>query len=115
MNKRYSKFLVVMLMALAVPLTVYVAGQQQDLRQRAQEEKKPLAPYITIVSPADNAVVSGATSINVALLNNDQVTQVEYYIDGKLLGTMTKPPFNYYWNTVDSIVDGEHVITVRAT
>jgi len=95
-------------------LTVYVAGQQQELRQHAQEEKQPLAPYVTIITPTENATLTSSTSINVALLNNAQVSKVEYYIDGKLAGTVSTPPFNYLWNSVDSFSKGVHSITVRA-
>jgi Ca-activated chloride channel family protein len=54
---------------------------------------------VQIDSPADGAPIFGQTEVKVQVGAGEPVTKVEIYINGKLLGTMTKPPYTL---TVDA-------------
>ena len=103
-----------LLIAAAIPLTVYVASQQQELRKRASDDSVALAPYVAISSPQSNSVITDATKVAVAILNNARVVGVEYYLDEQLTTKLEKPPFVYQLADTSSLAPGVHRITVRA-
>ena len=77
------------------------------------------SPTVTITNPANGAVVSGTTNIDVRSFDVNSVTRVEYYADGALVGsdtTLTHPDSFYYasisWNTA-SVPNGSHTIMAK--
>jgi hypothetical protein len=57
------------------------------------------APTVAITSPASGSFVTGTVTISAAASDNNQVTKVEFFNDGALLGTDTSAPFSLAWNT----------------
>ena len=77
------------------------------------------SPTVTITNPANGAVVSGTTNIDVRSFDVNSVTRVEYYADGALVGSdsiLTHPDSFYYasisWNTA-SVPNGSHTIMAK--
>ena len=103
------------LILLTMPLVVNRTFQPQDIRNRAQEElgKGPIAPYVSITSPAHEARVAGTTDVNVEIMNNAPVSGVEFYVDNALRTTVKIQPFKFTWNAGAEAL-GMHSITVRA-
>jgi len=72
------------------------------------------APTINIEYPADNAefVVGSIILIKANATDNESIAKVEFFIDGNIVKTVTKPPFEYSLNT--SGITGNHTITAKA-
>ncbi len=80
---------------------------------------KPYPVSVTITRPVDGSTVSGKAIIEAAISSHLQqdsvmaISKVEFYIDGKILGEVTAPPFQYNWNSGFS-GNGSHTIKVKA-
>ncbi len=73
-----------------------------------------LAPLIVeITNPAANSKVSGKVEIQATATSGKGVKNVEFYIDGKLLGNDSSEPYSYEWNT-EEVKNGSHEIKVKA-
>ncbi|WP_354004734.1 glycosyl hydrolase family 18 protein [Vibrio stylophorae] len=75
----------------------------------------PLAPEVAILSPKDGQTVfnSGAVQITAnATDKNDDLKQVEFFVDGLSVGVVTQAPFVANWQPAAL---GQAVITVTAT
>ena len=76
-------------------------------------------PTITSINLVEGQTVSGIYTINVVAgwfvngLPLDDLTQVDFYIDGVLKGTDTKPPYSYDWDT--TVHASPHTVRVVAT
>ncbi len=63
-----------------------------------------ITPTVSITAPAPNAVLSGTVTIAAVASNNEEVVKMMFYLNGTLLGTVTKAPYSYnldtkrYWN-----------------
>jgi subtilisin family serine protease len=66
-----------------------------------------------ILSPAAGATLSGTVSLQVAASDNRQVTKVEFFVDGALIGTDTATPFALAWDSA-SVFNGGHTLSVKA-
>jgi len=74
-------------------------------------------PATSVTAPASNATVSGTTTVSATGSAAGGLSQVEFYFDNTRFATVTAPPFNASWNTLDSTspaYDGSHVLTTRA-
>ena len=69
------------------------------------------APQLEITSPARDAIVSGATRLEAAILPRAAVDSVSFFVDGRLVCTLEQPPFTCNWEAGD-IVRGHHVRVV---
>ena len=69
-------------------------------------------PFINIVYPADESIVSGEITI-IAKASND-VTTVDFYIDDVFLATDTETPYSCSWDTT-GVLDGSHTIKANET
>jgi Subtilase family/Bacterial Ig domain/Peptidase inhibitor I9 len=72
-------------------------------------------PSVTVTAPAAGAVVSG-TSVAVSANASDDVgvSQVEFRIDGAVIGTDTSAPYGAAWDTT-SVSDSPHAVEAVAT
>lgn len=70
------------------------------------------APVVAITSPVSGATLVAKQNITATASDNVGVTKVEFYTDGKLLGTFANAPYSTYWNTRKLSV-GQH--TIKAT
>jgi|SRR5665213_2289055 len=72
------------------------------------------APQVWILSPTDNATVSGVTTIQVgASTSTSTISDISVYVDGVLLQTLAQTPFNFSWNT-QNVSNGTHVLSATA-
>ena len=88
--------------------------------ESATEPKDTEPPQITIQTPVGNSTVSldGANydydvTITASVIDNEQVSSVECYVDGELIGTKTASPFTWTWNAY-GVEKGYHTITINA-
>ena len=70
-------------------------------------------PVVNIVNPINGQTVSGNVNIVADATDNNQVSKVEFYIDGLLETTVTDPPYNHTWNS-NQVNAGIHNIFARA-
>jgi len=70
-------------------------------------------PGISIASPVDGAIVSDTITIKTVVADNDGIKNVEFYLDGDLLATVSEEPFQTEWNTSESS-NGEHNLQCKA-
>jgi Bacterial Ig domain/Fibronectin type III domain len=72
-------------------------------------------PTVSLTAPANNATVSGATSISANASDNVGVTSVQFQLDGNALGSPdTVAPYTYSWDTT-KVADGIHTLTAVAS
>jgi beta-lactamase superfamily II metal-dependent hydrolase len=71
------------------------------------------APTTSITAPANNATVSGTTTVTATALDNVGVTKVEFYLDGGLQSTDTTSPYIWSWSTTGS-TNGTHTLVTKA-
>ncbi len=76
-------------------------------------QKDTTAPKVSILSPKDGATVSKVVTLQVQATDNVKVTKVEFLIDNKKIGELTKAPFNFKWDTT-KYADGKHIILIKA-
>ena len=70
-------------------------------------------PTTSITSPVNGATVSGTIAINANASDNVGVTNVEFYVDGGLVGSDASSPYSVNWNTT-TVANGSHSIFSRA-
>jgi hypothetical protein len=73
-----------------------------------------VAPTTTVVSPTNNATVSGTVSLTAAATDNVGVTKVEFYVDGALLATSSAAPYSASWNTTSYTHNSLHTLKTKA-
>ncbi len=71
-------------------------------------------PTLAITNPVASTTVSGrSVGISASASDASGVSTVEFYVDGKLLGTDTSAPYSVNWNLRKTAAGG-HTIRVRA-
>ena len=68
---------------------------------------------VSIVSPADDAYLSGAVPLRAVIEPADAVTTVVFFADGAQICALTRPPFQCDWDAGGPVV--EHQIRLVAT
>jgi hypothetical protein len=73
------------------------------------------APTVSISSPSTGTSVSrnSVMTVTVSASDNTAVTQVQLYLDGKLVGTDTSGPYSFSWS-LKGVSAGTHTITATA-
>ncbi len=69
---------------------------------------------VDIVDPTYGATVSDIVPVTATTTNDQNVTQVKFFVDGVQFGKATNPPFTISWNT-NLGSDGSHTLTAKAT
>ena len=82
--------------------------------QMAQTGGPTGQPSTAVTSPADGASVSGTTTVTASATGPNQITSVQFSVDGRPLSTDTTVPYTADWDTTLTI-DGVHTLSVRAT
>ncbi|MBA3846050.1 MAG: S8 family serine peptidase, partial [Planctomycetes bacterium] len=70
-------------------------------------------PTLALLSPSDGATVSGDQPITLRVADDVGIARVEYRVDGALRLTLTSPPYDVTWRTMN-YSDGLHTLTVTA-
>jgi hypothetical protein len=71
-------------------------------------------PTTQITAPANNATVSGTTTVTATATDNVKVTSIQIYIDGVLQASGTASPLTYWWVS-GSVTNGTHTIYSKAS
>lgn len=74
---------------------------------------QPAAPKITIVSPRESGYLAGQTTLSARVEPADAAASVVFYIDGREVCTLAKPPFECEWNAGPDVV--AHQVRAAAT
>jgi RHS repeat-associated protein len=74
-----------------------------------------VAPRVSLAAPAPGATVSGsAVALKAAAGDDRRVDQVDFLVDGAVVGSDTTAPFETTWDSTLA-AKGAHTITARAT
>jgi peptidoglycan/xylan/chitin deacetylase (PgdA/CDA1 family) len=70
------------------------------------------APQVTMTSPLNGATVSGVVRLEASASDaGSGVARVDFYVDGKIVGTATSAPYRINWNTKNKqVAKGAHTI-----
>ena len=70
-------------------------------------------PSVQIIAPSNGASVFLSTPFNVNAGDNTDISRVEFYDGGKLLGTDTTASYGMTWNLI-GVSKGTHTLTAKA-
>ncbi len=86
-------------------------GQSSDVSVTVVNDTT--APTVSLTAPANNATVSGATTITASASDNVGVSKVEFYRNGVLLTATNVAPYSYSWSTT-TVANGGYTLTAKA-
>jgi VWFA-related protein len=99
------------------PHTIRVAGKNREGLESRDAREIVLTGRLTleITVPKPDEVCAGTITLNSRVQNDtgSPTKKVEYFIDGKSVGTTTTAPFNLEWKAV-SVPPGTHVLRALA-
>ncbi|MFE8605597.1 Ig-like domain-containing protein [Archangium violaceum] len=70
-------------------------------------------PTVSITSPTAGTLIRGTVSVQATATDQSQLSRVEFYVDGALIGSDTSSPYAISWSP-GSAADGDHTLTARA-
>nr|WP_235216584.1 Ig-like domain-containing protein [Archangium violaceum] len=71
----------------------------------------PSEPVLT--APAAGALLSGTVTLEASASDDREVKQVDFFLDGALLGSDATAPFSFTWDT-GTAFNGSHTLSVQA-
>lgn len=101
----------ILLLAAQGLFTMLAAGVASGASSAAQVDRGA-RPTLRIVSPAEDAFVSGATLLSAVADPHDQVASVVFFVNGTEVCRVSRPPFECDWNAGPIVA--EHLIRVVA-
>jgi len=97
--------------------SAYDLGQQtvhtQSNWQRIELVQPITPPLVTVSNLIDNDVLSGVNIVEAEVIDPDDIANVEFYLDNKLVKHFVKPPYQYVLQT-DALSDDAHLFSVKA-
>ena len=72
-------------------------------------------PIISILTPLSSQTVSDTVSISGFATDNDEVEEVQFFINDELVATLTDSPYTTLWGTYSLANNSEHVIQMMAS
>lgn len=87
------------------PITVFINNE-------LSEDTSP--PTIVITNPLSGQTVSGIVSFSAFAQDNVGISQVELFVDGAPLGTISEPPFQLNWDTTNLENQSQHTLGAEA-
>ncbi len=92
------------------------AGQTSSDSVTVYTENVDNPPIVSIVHPANDAIVSGTVTVSADALDDNGVTQVEFFVGGSSIGVDTSGGngWSASWDTAQYL-DGAHTISATAT
>lgn len=70
----------------------------------------PLPPTVSLGPP----IISGSITLTTNISDNVPISNVQFLLDGALLGTVSTTPYNFQWNTTTA-TNAQHTISAKAT
>jgi subtilisin family serine protease len=71
-------------------------------------------PTVTLTAPAAGATLAGTVTLAATASDNVAVSQVQFLVDGAVVGTATAAPYQVSWSSA-SVANGAHSFTARAS
>ncbi|HNX51466.1 MAG TPA: S8 family serine peptidase, partial [Thermoanaerobaculaceae bacterium] len=71
-------------------------------------------PTVSVSAPTAGATLTGTVTLSANVTADPAATQVDFLVDGSVVGSDTTSPWSISWNSA-SVSDGSHTITARAT
>lgn len=68
-----------------------------------------------IESPLPDQAVFGPTLVKVQIVAGDPVARIEVFVNGKLVGTMTQPPYELTYDAGEANIEREFKVVVHST
>jgi VWFA-related protein len=99
-----------LVMAALVLVALAITGSAPMLAGGSQEGP---ATQLRIVSPPEEAILTGATELRAEISSNVAVTTVTFFVDGRMVCTVEAPPFRCTWDA-GAVVSGHHVRVVAS-
>lgn len=95
-------------------LIVGTSTHTVDIRMQSLSGSDVTPPTVSVTSPVDGALLSGAVTLSAAATDNVGVYGVRFLVDGVEVGTeATTSPYTLLWNS-NLIGDGTHTLTAVA-
>jgi len=82
-----------------------------DVHSTADNKYNKGFPKVAITSPADESQVQNPVTISATASDEGGIKKVEFYVDWKLAGTVTNPPYDFNWNDGNA---GSHTVAAMA-
>ena len=81
---------------------------------KVQQVFKPVTiPQVAVISPAQNANVTGTVTVSASASDDSGIAKVEFYLNGILQSTVSAAPFSYEWSASD-LPNGSYSIAAKA-
>lgn len=97
-----------------VCIEVYAKSWLDDIEiGNPQAASDTTPPSVNVTAPTNGATVSGTLDLTATASDAAGVTKVEFYVDGKLVGTDTLSPYVHTWMT-SSVANGSHAVMAKA-
>jgi len=71
-------------------------------------------PVVRVTSPANGSAVKGAVNVQATVQRSGGTSPIELWVDGAKVAQDPFAPYTFDWNA-DSVPDGAHALTVKAT
>ncbi len=71
-------------------------------------------PTVTWVEPLAASVVRGRVRVTAYAIDDSQVSNVEFFVNGASIGTVSAPPYQVFWNTLP-LTNGMYQLRAVAT
>jgi len=96
----------------SISIVVLLAALSVAIVHAAQGRPAPAEPRLEIVSPREDAYVSGTTVLRARVEPAGSASMVVFYVDGKQICVLTHAPFDCDWNAGPTVA--EHQVRVVA-
>ena len=96
----------------SISIVVLLAALSVAIVHAAQGRPAPAEPHLEIVSPREDAYVSGTTMLSARVEPAGSASMVVFYVDGKQICVLTHAPFDCDWNAGPTVA--EHQVRVVA-
>ena len=71
-------------------------------------------PTVSVTSPTSGATLTGSVTLTASVTASPAATQVQFMVDGSVVGTLIASPWSLAWNSA-SVANGSHTISANAT
>jgi VWFA-related protein len=94
-------------------LLVRVEYAQDVLEDTQRFLARAITPTVTLLSPADGALVRGSTVLDPAIVSANPISQVVVLLDNQPLASFVAPPYVLDWDTT-AVPAGNHRLAIEA-